>query len=120
MGVTPMTLYYQAEPSFKAGGCQDVRGTTAIWASGAKAEVSSLSLCKNVGWSQRYLFTRPDTAGREIDMNYALQLERNGIMQQQLRQQQQNNAAIQNHLNSPKQTNCTTVYSGVVANTTCR
>lgn len=88
-GVTPVAVSYAAEPSFRNGGCQNVTGTTAIWPSGAKAEISQLQLCANVGWRQTFWFTRPDVAGREIDMNYALQKQRNDIMAEQSRQAQQ-------------------------------
>lgn len=117
LGVTPVRLSYPADEAFKGGQCQDLKGTTAVWASGARAEVSSLNACRSVGWIQSYVFVRPDVPGREVDMNFALQLQRNGIMQQQV-----DNAAAQNAINAKRKAapkNCTTVFSGYVANTTC-
>lgn len=83
VGVTPMSVTYEPEASFKAGGCQRARGTSVTWASGAKAEIGYLELCNRTGWQQHYIFRRPDVPGRDVDMNYALQRQRNAIMQQQ-------------------------------------
>lgn len=83
LGVTPTSLYYAIEPSFENGGCQRARGTSVMWASGAKTEIGHLSLCKNNGYRQNYSFSRPDVPGRDVDLNYALQLQRNSIMRQQ-------------------------------------
>ena len=110
-GVTPVAVSYAAEPSFRSGGCQNVRGTTAIWPSGAKAEISQLQLCANVGWNQSFWFTRPDVAGREIDMNYSLQKQRNDIMAEQARQAQQR-AAIQT-LGDGQQFNALDVFKNI-------
>lgn len=83
MGQTPMELTYQPEQAFKSGGCQQLRGTEVKWASGATAAISSLQVCAHQGWLQHYKFNRPDAPGRDIDLNYALQLERNAILRSQ-------------------------------------
>jgi hypothetical protein len=83
IGVTPVSLYYAPDASFKNGSCQRAKGTSVVWASGVRAEISFLELCPNVGWTQHYWFRRPDVPGRDVDMNFALQMQRNGIMQQQ-------------------------------------
>lgn len=103
MGQAPVTLTYRIEDSFKAGGCQRVQGTNAKWASGATAAIAYLDACSVIGDGQQYVFNRPDMAGREIDMNYALQLERNGILRQQA-QAADTAATIQlmNALNPPR------------------
>lgn len=83
LGTTPVVVRYAADPAFKAGGCFKARGTSVKWASGAEAGIESMTLCAGQGYTQQYTFSRPDVAGRDIDMNYALQLQRNNIMRQQ-------------------------------------
>lgn len=82
VGQTPYLLTYQPDETFKSGGCMRLNGTTARWASGASASVDHLTVCRSNGYSQVYGFRRPDVAGREIDANYALQLQQTAIMQQ--------------------------------------
>ena len=115
MGITPYTLTYQPDENFKRGGCMSIRPTLVKWASGATASTGSgLTACKSTGSRQRYMFVRPNVPGRDVDMNFALQLQRNGIMQQQ------NALMLQQLLTPPNPVNCTTTYSFGIANTTCR
>ena len=125
LGTTPMSVRYEPDETFKRGGCMRTKGTSAVWASGARAQISYLELCASRGMVQNYVYGRPDVPGREIDANFALQLQRNAIMRQQA-----NSAATANYLmllnanrpappSFPQQTNCRTVYSGNVANTQC-
>jgi hypothetical protein len=81
-GTTPVTLNYQADQTFRNGGCMALRGTEVKWASGASASISSLTACSSTGYQQLFTFMRPDVPGRDIDANFALQLQRNRIMQQ--------------------------------------
>jgi hypothetical protein len=82
-GVTPVSLFYEPDATFKAGGCMNTRPMSVKWASGATASISHLQLCASQGMVQNYVFQRPDMPGREIDANYALQVERNQIMRAQ-------------------------------------
>ena len=83
IGVTPARITYEPDQTFSSGGCMNLRGTAVKWASGAAAQISFLSVCKSLGTLQHYVFNRPDVPGRDIDANYALQLQRNGIMRSQ-------------------------------------
>lgn len=114
VGVTPVQLTYQTDEAFKKGGCMTLRGTTVKWASGAVAEVSSLNACSSTGRRQEFMFIRPDVPGRDIDMNYALQRDRNQIMRRQA------DAAALNATKPPKPMNCSSFVTGNVINTHCR
>lgn len=117
-GQTPVTLTYQSDAGFQGGGCQSLKGTTVKWASGANASIAFLSACANVGRNQRFVFVRPDGPGREIDANFALQSQRNNIMQQQV--DAQNSPFIPMPLiQIPQQRNCTTRQVGDRLITNC-
>lgn len=83
VGQTPLALNYPITDEFRRGACQTARGSEVKWASGATASIPSLRLCPQQGYEQHYTFQRPNVAGRDIDVNYALQLERNRIMRRQ-------------------------------------
>jgi hypothetical protein len=126
-GATPTVLTYPVDQAFKAGGCTKLRGTSVKWASGARAEVSYLTVCAKHGYEQHYTFSRPDVAGREIDMNYALQLQRNGIMRQQAEAAQ--TAATLQFLNTinpppnpmlPRPMDCLSYRAGNTVRTECQ
>ncbi len=84
-GYTPVTLTYQdVSYLFRAGNCLTLQPVQVRWASGAAATVTGLKGCPAQGYWQQYSILRPtDTPGADIDANFALQLERNGIQQQQ-------------------------------------
>lgn len=115
VGTTPHTLNYQPDDTFNNGGCLLLRATSVTWASGATASSSGLSACRSTGTSQVYTFVRPDVPGRDIDMNFALQLQRNRIMQ--------NSNAIQLYqatTPAPRQpTNCRSWRAGNTIQTSC-
>ena len=50
LGVTPATMFYSPDLTFKNGGCIVASGTNVVWASGAKAQLDSLRLCAITGW----------------------------------------------------------------------
>lgn len=83
VGVTPLSLYYEQDQAFKNGGCLRTKGMSAVWASGAKAETPYMDICSSKGLVQHIWLRRPDVPGREVDMNYAIELQRNGIMRAQ-------------------------------------
>ena len=82
-GFTPFTLNYKILPDEKNKRYLKVRVAKVIWASGVSASIDSLTLDREEGASFFYTFFRPDVPGREIDVNFALQLERNKLLQQQ-------------------------------------
>lgn len=125
-GTTPVVMRYAVDPAFKSGGCFKVRGTSVKWASGAQAAIGFMTLCASQGYTQNYTFARPDVAGREIDMNYALQVQRNNIMRQQANAAQTaNTLQYLNTLNPPMPLipppiDCVSQRMGTVIRTECR
>lgn len=121
LGVTPTRITYQPSKDFTAGGCMDLNGTAVKWASGATAEITHLNVCKAQGTQQHYVFSRPDVPGRDIDANFALQLQRNGILQSQANAA--NTAAtlqlMQTLQPTRPQMNCQSYRAGIMVNTTC-
>jgi hypothetical protein len=113
-GLTPFTLVYQPSQAFKNGGCMELDPLEVRWASGATATTDgSLTACKSAGSRQRYMFIRPNVPGRDIDVNTALELKRNKILQEQ-------NALIYQQMVTPQRpVNCKTIHVYGVANTTC-
>lgn len=81
VGITPRTLQYPTDETFRSGGCKQLPGTQVKWASGASSTSTSFSVCAAGGRWQKFIHVRPDVPGREIDANYALELQRNQIMQ---------------------------------------
>jgi hypothetical protein len=126
LGTAPIVARYAVDPAFKAGGCFKVRGTSARWASGAQAGIEFMTLCASQGYTQHYTFARPDVAGREIDMNYALQIQRNNIMREQANAAQTaNTLQYLRTLNPPMPAipmpiDCVSQRSGAVIRTECR
>jgi len=80
-GYAPQVLNYQPTDGFKKGACMTTTPITAIWASGA-SDTQTLNLCPQNGYQTYYTFIRPNVAGREIDANFALQLQQLQISQQ--------------------------------------
>jgi hypothetical protein len=118
-GVTPLTLYYEPDASFKAGGCLNTKPMSVKWASGATAGISYLSLCANQGTTQHYVFQRPDVPGRDVDMNYALQVERNQIMRAQAAAQIIQASTLLQPPPPPRMVNCSSNRMGTTVHTTC-
>ena len=86
-GYTPFTLIYSISPQDKARGYVSLSPTKVVWASGASATVESQIAELSKGTNFSFVFVRPDVSGLDIDMNFALQLERNQILQQQAQDQ---------------------------------
>jgi len=91
--MAPIKVDYGNNPQFKADGCYSVAGVTATWVSGTQAKTGNIiKLCGN---PQEYNITlsRPSNApDLEKDMNFAIQLQNNALLQQQVDQQAQLNA----------------------------
>lgn len=96
-GYTPYTLQYPLLKEDKARGYALLTGASVRWASGATAEISTLRADINQhGLNHSFTFQRPsNVAGREIDAQFALQLEQTRAMQQQAAAQQQQAATQQ-------------------------
>jgi len=88
VGYTPFTLAYNIRPEDKDQRFLKIPGTKVVWATGVSTEVQSLTVDRNKGSRFHFVFVRPDVPGRQIDVNFAVQLERNRILQQQAEAQQ--------------------------------
>jgi hypothetical protein len=97
-GYTPLMVTYQdASRLFRAGTCLPLQPVQVRWASGAAATATNLKACPAQGYSQQYSFLRPLSApGADVDASFAVQIQRNGILQQQSDAQEA--SAIANYL----------------------
>jgi hypothetical protein len=125
-GFTPVTLKYKIQEEMRKQGYVDLQGPYVLWASGAKAEVSSIRADIEFGrYLQQFTFVRPNVSGREVDMSFALELERLKIAQQQTQAMQRQAQALQDLFETLKQQqsptfrNCTSTVSGNIINTHC-
>lgn len=140
VGLTPQVISFPAGEAFEKGGqCVTIPAASAKWASGAQAALPDQQICPPQGLAHRFLFVRPDVPGRDVDMHFALELERNRILQEQAdaarraaeaqRQRAENErrrieedrrrqaeAARQ----GTKPTTCTSTTQGNTTTTTCR
>ncbi len=89
VGYTPFTLVYNIDPAAQNATSLKVPGTKAVWASGVSSSIAFLTLDRTKGSRFHFNFVRPNVPGRQIDANFALQLERNKILQQQAEAQQE-------------------------------
>src|SRR3989338_4274059 len=74
VGYTPFTLIYNILPEAKNEKSLNVQGAKVIWASGVSTSVDHLILDRGKGSYFHFTFSRPDVPGRELDVNFALQL----------------------------------------------
>lgn len=127
-GYTPFTLIYPISPKDRERGHVVLSATKVVWASGASATVQSQIAELRKGTNFQFIFVRPDVPGRDVDMNFALQLERNQILQAQAEAQrdqafwQMYNATFSQYQKSMPQYNRTNCTSNVIGNsiyTTC-
>ena len=104
MGVTPLNLTY---PIARKGQCQYTEPLLVRWGSGAEASQSALTLCPEPGYNKQWSFIRPTgIPGRDIDMQFAIALQRNAILQQQANAQNEANliqawGVISSAINTP-------------------
>jgi len=121
-GNAPVTLNYQPDGQFLSGGCMTLNPLTARWVSGAEASISSLQACGSVGYNQQISFIRPNTSGREIDAQYAMQLEQNAIQRDANALQMFNmmNQMNQQKNPQPSSVNCRTYVIRNVVHTDCQ
>jgi hypothetical protein len=83
-GFTPKTLYYKISAEDTERRKMTLQGMSVRWASGATASISSVGVDLSTGANQQFTFLRPENvAGREIDIQFALELERLRFVQQQ-------------------------------------
>jgi len=126
-GRTPVTLNYQIRDEDKKRGYMNLTGPTVRWASGASAHIPSIKADLSIGTNQQFTFTRPDSfPGRELDVRFALELEKLALMRKQLEAQEDqafwqmfNTISQQNQYRPPPIRNCSSTLIGNVVNTTC-
>ena len=83
LGYTPITRAYNLRPSVQRDRYIKLPPTKVVWASGVFSEANDITVDRNEGSEFSFTFVRPNVQGREIDANFALQLQRNRILQQQ-------------------------------------
>jgi hypothetical protein len=128
VGYAPLTLEYPVTEEDKRAGVKRLQGTSVKWASGASASVDVLTAdLRLLGMEQSFTFQRPNSfPGRDIDMRFALELERLNLQRQA--QQQQANAeanrafweALRASTPAPRRTvNCVSTTIGNMVTTNC-
>lgn len=128
LGYTPFTLIYPISPQDRERGYVSLSPTKVVWVSGASGTVQSQIAELSKGANFHFVFIRPDVPGRDVDMNFAVQLERNRILQEQANAQrdqafwQMYNAVFNQYQKSTptyNRTNCTSNVIGNSIYTTC-
>lgn len=122
-GYAPQVLNYQPTDGFKRGVCMATTPITATWASGA-SDTQTLNLCPQNGYETYYTFMRPNVAGREIDANFALQLQQLQLSQQREASARYDRAvkALSDYsksLERSRGTSCTSTVNGNTVQTNC-
>jgi len=122
-GYAPVTLEYQVTEEDKRAGTMRLQGTRVKWASGATAGIEVLTAdIRLLGMNQQFTFERPEVPGRDIDMRFALDLERLNMQKQQARAQA-NQAfleAMRRSAPPQQQVTCTSTAMGNMVTTNCR
>ena len=85
MGYTPVILSYDVSDVQRRQGSISIAETMVKWASGATAQISSLTADINkFGMKQKFTFQRPDAVpGREDDVQVGLEMQRLAFMREQ-------------------------------------
>lgn len=125
-GYCPMTLEYTISGEDRKRGFTILRGTTVRWVSGAKANIEQLRADLKNGTSQQFTFIRPEGFdGLHIDASFALELERNNILQRQAEAlddqafwQMYNSVMTQQQLSKPR--SCSSYIVGNTVQTSCQ
>lgn len=88
-GYCPVTLEYNPSRYDVNTGRMMLQEVTAVWSSGAKVQTGMIQAdLRQHGFNQYLSLPRPaDVPGAEIDAQFAIELERNAIMHQQLANQ---------------------------------
>ena len=127
IGRTPVLATYTPTKEMQRGGCMKTKGVTVRWASGAQASIPLLKTCASHparNFVSEFTFQRPDVPGRAFDVNVALAIERNEILAEQARAQE-DQATIQalmtiSQQNAARQSiTCQSQQVGNTVQTTC-
>ena len=123
LGRTPVTIFYPISNEYRHDKYVQLRGARAVWASGASASIKSLTLDRTKGNPLfhnifEFTFVRPDLPGREVDANFALQLE--ALREQKRAQDLETFLGLYNTVNQSKGINCVSRQVGNYVYTDCR
>ena len=79
-GYAPTKLKYKVSKGFSSGSeCMTLQPVMVRWASGAEASISTITACPQNGGNQQFTLVRPTgVEGRELDVQFALQLPATG------------------------------------------
>ena len=126
-GYTPLTLEYEVTEEDKRQGAKLLQGTSVKWASGAAANVPTLTAdIRQFGLTQQFTFQRPDSfPGRDIDVRVFLEMQKIQIMKQQAKAERDKafwealRAAQPATQPVQRMTNCTSTVVGNTVQTNC-
>lgn len=96
-GYAPAKLKYKVSKGFRDGKeCMTLQPVMVRWASGAEASVSTITACPQNGGNQQFTLVRPTgVEGRELDVQFALQLQELALVREQARAARRDMAAAQ-------------------------
>ncbi|HZP67655.1 MAG TPA: hypothetical protein VFB32_15235 [Rudaea sp.] len=120
LGYAPLTAPYNVGDGFEHSKCLMLNPISARWVSGAETKPTPIKAClDHGGWTQELTFVRPNIAGRELDVQWAIHLQ-----EQQVAQKQADAAAWQAALSSyqsvaPTTVRCVTNQVGTMIVTNC-
>ena len=135
-GYAPVTVEYEpGKHFFRDRRCVRITPITVRWASGAEAFMEYVNICGATGKNQQIVFVRPmEAPGRDLDVAFALELERIAADNQRTAtdQRRQRWAALADQVSesfrrqaeislwySQRRTNCTSSLVGSYVYTTC-
>lgn len=123
-GYAPVVLEYEVTEEDRRAGVKQLQGTSVKWASGATATIPSLTAdLRLVGMNQEFTFRRPDSfPGRDIDMRFALDLERLKLQRQQASAEASRALweSLRPRAPEPQRSvNCTSMVIGGMVHTNC-
>ncbi len=118
VGYTPVTIEYDVQPGTEKERHLNLQGAKVVWASGASITIDSLDLVQGQGANFYFTFIRPNVPGREIDFNFASELQQNLMLVQQTESQkirnylQMYNNYRRSYATSFESFNCTSAQAG--------
>jgi hypothetical protein len=121
IGTCPATVTYKITDQDRARGSMTLKGVTAFWVSGVSSSVSKITANLQNGLHQHFVFERPrDAPSYSVDANYALELEKNRLLKQQVEAIENITVTVDQSTPAPTlQTHCTTNRIGTTSYTNC-
>jgi len=120
MGSCPTTLQYNLTDEDKANGYKLLKRLTTFWVSGASTTTPEITAYLKNGLRQEYHIERPrNVPNHDTDANYALNLEKNQILREQVAAAQNQSASITVESQAAAPRHCTTNRIGQTSYTNC-